>query len=478
MKPGKSGTNGVKYVTETRNCRRFPGSHETPAFDSTPGMTSAPDPNTAPPARTAPFQVQWAVVALLAGVSVMSGLAFTWPLLRFIDLDATKATTLVVLGWGPWALIAAVIMVIAHLAPLDPDRWRRTLPIHLAACALLALGSNLLSDWIRDRNMPRMGPGDFGPPPSMSPMEDPAQSPPTRSTTTVSSPDPSRSPGFNNANDGTTNDGPPAPPNWSNNRQQPPTPDAKRLASMMLSRSFGSGLVVPVYLLLIAVTQAMRNHRRADETVRLAERASHQLSLARLQALQSQLQPHFLFNTLNAITNYIHTQPDVAEEMLCSLSDMLRRVLKLADRHEIPLLEELELVDLYLAVQRHRFGNRLQLVRHLDESLLTRLVPPLLLQPLVENAIVHGLSHSTSPHPIELRIEEVDEHLRLSVIDHHPLAEATTEPRHHGGVGLANIRHRLETLYGDAARVHAKPRPEGGFLTELNLPLLSEPSTL
>ncbi len=468
IKSGNSGTNGVKYVTETRNCRRFPGSHETPAFDSTPGMTSAPDPNTAPPARTAPFQVQWAVVALLAGVSVMSGLAFTWPLLRFIELDATKATTLVVLGWGPWALIAALIMVIAHLAPLDPDRWRRTLPIHLAACALLALGSNLLSDWMREQNMSRMGPGEFGPPPSLSSRTAPA------SSESAPGPDANGGPTFNNP----ANDGPPAPPNWRNNRQQPPTPDAKRLASMMLSRSFGSGLVVPVYLLLIAVTQAMRNHRRADETVRLAERASHQLSLARLQSLQSQLQPHFLFNTLNAITNYIHTQPDVAEEMLCSLSDMLRRVLKLSDRHEIPLLEELELVDLYLAVQRHRFGNRLHLVRHIDESLLTRLVPPLLLQPLVENAIVHGLSHSTASHPIELRIEEVDQHLRLSVIDHHPLAEASAEPRHHGGVGLTNIRHRLETLYGDTARVHAKARPEGGFLTELNLPLLSEPSTL
>ncbi|WP_221029709.1 sensor histidine kinase [Actomonas aquatica] len=383
-------------------------------------------------------QLPWGLVALLAGVSIMSGLAFTWPLLRFIELDAAMAATLVLLGWGPWALLAGGIIAFARLAPLDPHRWRRTLPLHIAACSLLALGSYLFSDWMRDRHFHQGGGfGPTGPAPREMVLNQP----------------------------------PPPPPDSGSGPGTLPAPDATTLASMMLSRSFGSGLVVPVYLLLVAVTQAMRNHRRADETARLAERAAHQLAQARLQALQNQLQPHFLFNTLNAVTNYIHTQPQVAEEMVCALSDLLRRVLKLSDRTSIPLREELEIADLYLAVQRHRFAGRLVLVRHIDPRLLDRPVPPLLLQPVIENAIVHGVAHATEAKPIELRVEEVNRHLRFSLIDHHPVPAPRLDPSRTGGVGLSNIRSRLATLYGGHAGLHAEPRLEGGFLTEINLPL-------
>ncbi len=435
-------------------------------------MNSAPPPAPATPSpKGESARWPWGVIALLIGVSMMSALAFTWPLLRFIELDAGTALTLFALGWGPWALLAGCIIVFARVAPLDPDRWHRTLPLHLAGCACLALGGYLLSDQLRgthfatarflpDRGVPT--PDEFvidadAPLAAgvITAFDRPAELhsaetslPPAR-TFVINSEGGFRGPRF----------------------FPRPAADARTLATMMLSRSFGSGLIVPVYVLIVAVTQAMRNHRRAIDTSRLAEKAAHQLVQARLQALQSQLQPHFLFNTLNAVTNYIHAEPQVAEEMLCALSDMLRRVLQLSDRTEIPLREELELIELYLRVQRHRFGGRLELVRHIDERLLDRMVPPLLLQPVVENAILHGVAHATSAHPIELRIEEVNQHLRLSVIDHHPAPAAERVPASHGGVGLTNIRNRLATLYREHASLHAKPRLEGGFLTELNLPL-------
>lgn len=402
-----------------------------------------------PPARI-PAR-DWTIIALLIGVSLLSGAAFTWPVLRWVEIDTATAARIVGWGWAPWAAVAAFIVWLARVAPLDPDRWRVTLPLHLAACAGLTLGGYLLADHLRGTFVRQFSRGDrplFFPPPTAS-----ADLP--RSMSGGDPPEPR------------------AFPRRMPDMGDAPRPDATTVAKLMLSRSMGSGLMVPVYILLVAVTQATRNHRRALATTRLAEQAAHQLAQARLRALQSQLQPHFLFNTLNAVTSYIATRPRVAEEMLCSLGDLLRRILMLGDRTEISLEEELELVDLYLDLQRHRFSAQLEVVRHIDARLLQTRVPPLILQPIVENAIVHGIGASGRPGRIELRIEHVGERLRLSVIDHQPPPPPDAARPPSNGVGLQNVRHRLITLYGPRAELHAHPRPEGGFLTEINLPPLS-----
>ncbi|MCF3651114.1 sensor histidine kinase [Synoicihabitans lomoniglobus] len=440
-----------------------------------------PVPSSSPSSRDAGRRTEWRITALLIAVSLVVGIAFTWPLLRFIDVDAGVAATLVAVGWSPWAFLAVIIIALARVAPLDHDRWRRTLPIHLAACATLALGGYLSSDWIREtriHNWPRLTPTR---PARMVSL----------SSETVSRPrtEVSPAPATERAPEAFAS-GPRGGPSWPPERTATgetrafvdgrhmrffsgefPEPDPQSLAVVMTIRSLGSGLIVPFYILLLAVAQAMRNHRRALDTAQAAAESTHLLTQARLQALQSQLQPHFLFNTLNAITSYISTAPRQAEEMVCALSDLLRRVLTLSQQHEVTLTEELELVDLYLCIQRHRFGDRLDFAPHIDRRLLDAAVPPLVLQPIVENAIVHGLDRATTPGKIELRAEQIGDQLRLTLIDHHRSTTTAKAGSSRPGVGLANVRNRLATLYGDAASLHAQPRTEGGYFTEINLPL-------
>jgi sensor histidine kinase YesM len=135
-------------------------------------------------------------------------------------------------------------------------------------------------------------------------------------------------------------------------------------------------------------------YRRYREREQQASLLESRLNQAQLRALQAQLQPHFLFNTLNGIATLVRRDPATAEEMLLSLSELLRIALSSSHRQEIPLREELDFLDRYLAIQRMRFGDRLQVSEEIEASAMDCLVPALLLQPLVENAIRHGLEPS------------------------------------------------------------------------------------
>jgi len=192
------------------------------------------------------------------------------------------------------------------------------------------------------------------------------------------------------------------------------------------------------------------------------------LAFARLEALEKQLQPHFLFNALNSIAALMHEDVEGADEMITKLSTLLRRTLQHGDAHEIPLCEEVELLQLYLDIQQTRFQDRLTADIRMDAPALDALVPRLILQPLVENAVRHGISARTGAGRIEVRGWRDGEWLRLAVSDDGPgLAEPAL-----AGVGLTNTRARLQHHYDGSCRFEIRNRTEGGVVAEIGLPYI------
>ncbi len=201
---------------------------------------------------------------------------------------------------------------------------------------------------------------------------------------------------------------------------------------------------------------------------RASEQLQSRLDQAQLQTLKLQLHPHFLFNTLNAITALIHRAPDRAERMVAGLSELLRISLGSAAEQEVSLARELEVLEHYVDIQRERFQGRLDVRVDVAPDVGDALVPNLILQPLVENAIKHGIGPRASGGMVEVLARRDRDVLRLVVRDD-GLGEASPGARREG-VGLANSRARLSSLYGETHRLHAAPRATGGFEVSIVIP--------
>ena len=193
------------------------------------------------------------------------------------------------------------------------------------------------------------------------------------------------------------------------------------------------------------------------------------LAKARLQALRMQLNPHFLFNTLNSIASLVHDQPQ-AEEMIEALSDLLRLTLSAPERHEVTLREELHFLDRYLLIEQMRFGKRLQVEKQIDVSVLDSMVPILILQPLVENAVKHGIERQIAPGLVQVFAQRSGAALRLAVIDNGRGLASSGNGKIKEGVGLSNTRARLKELYQGKGSLELRPRDTGGLIAELKLP--------
>ncbi len=204
---------------------------------------------------------------------------------------------------------------------------------------------------------------------------------------------------------------------------------------------------------------------------------------ARMAALQNQINPHFLFNTLNSISSLVRFDPDTAREMIQKLATILRRLLNSTDSY-VSLREEVEFIDNYLDIEVVRFGrDKLTVVKDLDPASLEAMVPSMLLQPLVENCIKHGLSPKVEGGSITLRSRVLESRLVVEVEDDgvgmapaHPHLEANGAPGM--GIGMANVAERLKVLYGDAANMMIENRQGGGTLVRLRLPILPNPEEL
>jgi signal transduction histidine kinase len=227
-----------------------------------------------------------------------------------------------------------------------------------------------------------------------------------------------------------------------------------------------------IYWAILALVHARDFARDAQEhRVRAAELETG-VAQARLQALTLQLRPHFLFNTLNAIAELIHEDPDAAERMVGRLADLLRRTLETDGSAEVPLATELELVDRYLDIQAVRFQDRLRVRWEVASDARAARVPAMILLPLVENAVRHGVSARPGPGEVGIRARREADTLRLEVWDDGPGLGATarsgTGPRR--GIGLANTRARLLQLYGDTHRFELVDGDPAGLVVRLSLP--------
>lgn len=235
-------------------------------------------------------------------------------------------------------------------------------------------------------------------------------------------------------------------------------------------------LLVLVYAQVFLVALVVESFRRYRTGRERAERLERHLAEARLEALQMQLQPHFLFNTLNAIASLIHSNPAQADKMVSRLGDLLRAALNHSHLHEVTLAEELAFLQKYLDIEQVRFGDRLKVHFDIDDRARDVLVPNLILQPLVENAIRHGISQRPGPGRIEItaRTGADETTVDLEVCDDGVGLLASNQAG--SGVGLDNTRARLEQLYGNEAfRLELEPRKGGGVRAALTIPLIREP---
>jgi two-component system LytT family sensor kinase len=234
-------------------------------------------------------------------------------------------------------------------------------------------------------------------------------------------------------------------------------------------------LNVIVYWLIVGVQHSAGYYRRFLERERAsaqlelrATQLESQLAQAKLSALKMQLHPHFLFNTLHAIVVLVRQhRTGEADEMLTNLSELLRQTLAGWETQEVPLRREVELINLYLDIQRVRFQDRLTVETSLSPATLDALVPSLLLQPLVENAIRHGVSKSSAPVTIALKSRLRDSTLELQVCDNGPGVSGGDSG---SGVGLNNTRARLQQLYGDRQSLRLDGLAGGGTVATVRLP--------
>lgn len=216
----------------------------------------------------------------------------------------------------------------------------------------------------------------------------------------------------------------------------------------------------------------LRASQLALETSRLELAASAletRLMEAQLQALKSQIQPHFLFNTLNAISTLVHHDPVKADRMISCLADLLRTTLAHRQQQEVTVQDELELLGPYLEIEQTRFGDRLTIEIQSQPDALEARVPHLVLQPLIENAIRHGIAPQRGPGWVSIASIRRDDVLVIQVKDN-GVGLADDDPLGNGGLGLANIRARLQQLYGDRSSLRIASRREGGTLVELQIP--------
>jgi len=211
-------------------------------------------------------------------------------------------------------------------------------------------------------------------------------------------------------------------------------------------------------------------HRHLRERDRFEAELEAKLTRARLDALRMQVNPHFLFNALNTIAALVHEQPEAADRMITQLGELLRVSLDNTDAQEISLERELGIVQRYLELEHARFGERLRVQVQADDGVTRALVPSLVLQPLVENAVRHGVEAREAGAEIQVTARRVGSDLELIVRDNGPGLPQADQGRLREGIGLTNTRSRLEHLYGAQQRLDLAPAPGGGLEGRLRIP--------
>jgi sensor histidine kinase YesM len=228
---------------------------------------------------------------------------------------------------------------------------------------------------------------------------------------------------------------------------------------------------VLTYWAIVGVSHALDYYRQYQERKLRAAHLETQLAQAQLQALKMQLHPHFLFNALNAIQALIHEDPEAADRMIARLSDLLRISLESEHHQEVTLQQELEFLHRYLEIEQIRFQDRLTVEFNIAPDTLAERLPHLILQPVVENAIRHGVALRSTQGKIEISAKKEKDFLKIRVRDNGPGLPKDTKILLAGGVGLVNTRSRLRQMYGDAQDMQLENSDDGGVIATLAIPL-------
>jgi two-component system, LytTR family, sensor kinase len=225
-----------------------------------------------------------------------------------------------------------------------------------------------------------------------------------------------------------------------------------------------------IYMGVVGIWSAYSYYQKYRERELQASQLEARLAQSRLQVLKMQLHPHFLFNTLNAISELIYKDPESADRMLTDLSDLLRLSFENLEVQEIPLKQELEFLEKYLEIEQMRFHDRLSINMHISPDTLDASVPNMILQPLVENAIKHGIAPRMSGGRIDINAARSNGHLEINVTDDGlgvPFGDLDNLSE---GVGLSNTRRRLKHLYGEQHKFDLRKIEEGGLGVSLEIP--------
>lgn len=229
-------------------------------------------------------------------------------------------------------------------------------------------------------------------------------------------------------------------------------------------------LSILIYMGVVGIKSAYNYYQKYRERQLRTSQLEARLAQSRLQVLKMQLHPHFLFNTLNAISELLHRDPDAAEHMITDLSDLLRMALENLEVQEIPLKQELEFLRKYLEIEQMRFQDRLKVEMDIAPETLDASVPNMILQPLVENAIKHGISPKAGGGRIDIWAGRSNGHLVLSVSDDGVGVPSEGLRSLRDGVGLSNTRRRLKHLYGEAHRFELSVPDHQGLKVDLEIP--------
>lgn len=247
--------------------------------------------------------------------------------------------------------------------------------------------------------------------------------------------------------------------------RQPPVTLWAFLAGLQGGIVWGTLTGFLYYWLILGVQAAFIYQRMYREQRVASAELEGRLTEARLEALRLQLHPHFLFNTLNAISAFVDADPERARRMIARLGELLRRTLTGGTAAELPLSQELDLLAPYLEIQRIRFGDQLAIELEVLGDAAAALIPTLMLQPLVENAVEHGVKRTLNGARVRLTAERAGDRLRLEIADNGPGPSGDGD-----GIGLANTRARLVGLYGDAQRIELRAIETGGTVVTIELP--------
>ncbi len=230
-----------------------------------------------------------------------------------------------------------------------------------------------------------------------------------------------------------------------------------------------------VYWFVVFANLGWHYYQRYREREAQAVELRRELVQARLDSLRMQLTPHFLFNTLHAVSALIHENPEAADRVVARLSELLRLSLDQSRPQEVPLSEELGFLDRYLEIEQTRFGDRLRVEKQVEPEVLAALVPYLILQPLVENAIRHGIEPREDTGRLLIQARRNNGNLELRVRDNGDGLADSPEASPPEGIGLSNTRSRLQHLYGDKFVLELTDANGGGLEARISIPFRTEP---